>query len=217
MPSYIVGIMLRNMANPMTIEEANRRLVEMGKSDSVRIVSWVGYSSRENLVKCLICDSEPFRTYGKNLIGTVKPSPFSGCATCRRENPGGPQKGGSYDGIPILWRDAIESLILEKERDGGQESYVARIRAASKRIARNFSALDIIDPSMFELNHIEDWLSNDPSDIHRQVLFHILRNAGNGLIVAIVGGRIPSVYWDCVDNRVEYMQHVAVEQNLARW
>ena len=214
MSSYIVGIMLRNMAKPMTIEEANRRLVEMGKADSVRIVSWVGYSSRENLVECLICDSEPFRTYGRNLIGTAKPSPFSGCATCRRENPGGPERGGSYDGIPIPWRDAIESLILEKEHDGGQESYVARIRAASKRIARSFSALDITDPSMFELNQIEDWLSNDPSDIHRQVLFHILRNVGNGLIVAIVGGRIPSVYWNRVDNRIEYMQHVAVEQSF---
>lgn len=195
----------------ITTEEAEQRLARLGKSDKVTIKKWVGFNSKDNEVLCH-CGKE-YKTSGRNLIGTDKPHPFSGCGRCFEMNRPAPPKGGDWSGISSAWRTSIESLISVLRAANRSEGTVGQVRGHIKKFARRFIRIGVRSPSELVFEHVQAWYAEGPNGAEKSHMWKLLFQEGHGEFVVMLNGRVPKVYWEELENRRRTLVRMASEMN----
>lgn len=198
------------MGAPRTTKaEAERRLAKLGKSDKVSITKWEGYNSRENKVRCH-CGNE-YKTSGRNLIGTDKPHPYSGCSVCIKANRPRPPAGGDWSKISKDWKNAIERRINNLKSAGRADSTLGQIRGRLKKICRDFTREDFSSPDLLSFDAVQKWYQNGPSAHEKSDMWALLFQENLGEYVVRLNGRVPKAYWANVDNRKKTLERMASE------
>ena len=198
------------MGAPKTTRaDAERRLAELGKSEKVSIDKWIGFNSKENEVTCH-CGNE-YKTSGRNLIGTDKPHPYSGCSVCIKANRPRPPAGGDWSMISEDWKNAIERRINNLKSAGRADSTLGQIRGRLKKICRDFTREDFSSPDLLSFDAVQKWYQNGPSAHEKSDMWALLFQENLGEYVVRLNGRVPKAYWANVDNRKKTLERMASE------
>ncbi len=198
-------------APPITRKEAERRLAKLGKVDKVAIKKWIGFNSLDNEVVCH-CGNE-YTTSGRNLIGTDKPHPYSGCKPCINQNKHRPPANGEWSNISEKWKDDVEELMKAHIDRGSSKGTIAHVRRIGKKIALRYSSRGIDSAKLLTFEEVKSWYDESPSAHEKGIMWEMLFSHGHGLIVYRLDGSIPKSFWEVRGNRCEILQYIATQMN----